>query len=252
MLISSELTKLPAHVAIIMDGNGRWARKRGLPRIMGHRAGVKTVRSTVRCARELGISVMTLYAFSQENWGRPPDEVGALMDLLVEYLRQELDEMLGNRISLRAIGDLQRLPEEARLVLKETIERTAGNSEMILNLALSYGGRSELARAARRLAEECLKGRLRPEEIDEDVLADRLYTSGLPDPDLLIRTSGEYRLSNFLLFQAAYSELYITPVLWPDFSREEFMKALEEYQKRERRFGLISQQHLSSCTARGS
>lgn len=219
---------------------------------MGHRAGVKTVRSTVRCARELGISVMTLYAFSQENWGRPPDEVGALMDLLVEYLRQELDEMLGNRISLRAIGDLQRLPEEARLVLKETIERTAGNSEMILNLALSYGGRSELARAARRLAEECLKGRLRPEEIDEDVLADRLYTSGLPDPDLLIRTSGEYRLSNFLLFQAAYSELYITPVLWPDFSREEFMKALEEYQKRERRFGLISQQHLSSCTARGS
>ncbi len=247
----SDLIRLPRHVAIIMDGNGRWANRRALPRIMGHRQGVKAVRSTVRLCRELNIPVLTLYAFSQENWGRPRAEVSALMDLLHDYLTGELDEMLGNQISLRAIGQIERLPERVRTCLLDTIERTSSNTAMILNLALSYGGRAEIVGAVRRLAHKCLSGILNPEDIDEAMFASNLDTAGLPDPDLLIRTSGENRLSNFLLFQTAYSEFYITPVLWPDFDKEELFKALFEYQKRERRFGLNNEQHSESCTAKG-
>jgi undecaprenyl diphosphate synthase len=232
-----------------MDGNGRWAKRRGFPRIIGHRQGVKAVRSTVRLCRELNIPVLTLYAFSQENWGRPRVEVSALMDLLYGNLKSELDEMLGNQISLRAIGQIERLPERVRACLLDTIERTSSNTAMILNLALSYGGRAEIVGAARRLAEKCLSGTLDLEDLDEAVFASNLDTAGLPDPDLLIRTSGENRLSNFLLFQTAYSEFYITPTLWPDFNKDELLKALFEYQKRERRFGLTNEQHPESCTA---
>jgi len=244
-----DLIRLPRHLAIIMDGNGRWAKRRGLPRIIGHRQGVKAVHSTVRLCRELGIPVLTLYAFSQENWGRPRAEVSVLMDLLYDNLKSELDEMLGNQISLRAIGQIERLPERVRTCLLDTIERTSSNTAMILNLALSYGGRAEIVGAARRLAKRCLSGTLDPEDIDEAVFASNLDTAGLPDPDLLIRTSGENRLSNFLLFQTAYSEFYITPTLWPDFDKDELLKALFEYQKRERRFGLTDEQHSESCTA---
>jgi len=234
-----------------MDGNGRWAKRRGFPRIMGHRQGVKAVRSTVRLCRELNIPVLTLYAFSQENWGRPKEEVSALMDLLYDYLKSELDEMLGNQISFRAIGQIERLPERVRTCLLDTIERTSSNTAMILNLALSYGGRAEIVGAARRLAHKCLSGILNPEDIDEVMFSSNLDTAGLPDPDLLIRTSGENRLSNFLLFQTAYSEFYITPAFWPDFDKEEFLKALFEYQKRERRFGLTNEQHSESCIVKG-
>jgi len=244
-----DLIRLPRHLAIIMDGNGRWAKRRGLPRIIGHRQGVKAVHSTVRLCRELDIPVLTLYAFSQENWGRPRAEVSVLMDLLYDNLKSELDEMLGNQISLRAIGQIERLPERVRTCLLDTIERTSSNTAMILNLALSYGGRAEIVGAARRLAKRCLSGTLDPEDIDEAVFASNLDTAGLPDPDLLIRTSGENRLSNFLLFQTAYSEFYITPTLWPDFDKDELLKALFEYQKRERRFGLTDEQHSESCTA---
>ncbi len=246
-----ELKIIPRHVAIIMDGNGRWAKKRGMPRVMGHREGVKRVREIVTAARELGIEVLTLYAFSQENWARPKSEVSALMELLQTYLVNQLNEMLTNRISLRAMGDLDRLPEMVRKTLDETIERTSGNTEMVLNLALSYSGRYEIAQAARRIAKDCLSGVVKPEDIDERLFSSYLFTADYPDPDLVIRTSGEQRLSNFLLFQAAYSELYITPVLWPDFKRDEFIKALLDLQRRERRFGMTSEQ-LKPCIVNGS
>ncbi len=252
MVRPPNLTQLPTHVAIIMDGNGRWARRRGLPRIMGHRQGVKTVRSIVRLSRKLGISILTLYVFSQENWKRPKAEVSALMGLLHDHLKSELDEMLSNQISLRTIGHIERLPKQVRTCLEDTIRQTSGNKAMILNLALSYGARREIADAARRIAEKCISGALDPADIDEAEFASNLDTTDLPDPDLIIRTSGEYRLSNFLLFQAAYSELYVTPTLWPDFDKEEFLKALFEYQRRERRFGLVSEQLPRLCTARGS
>ena len=251
MYAHAELKIVPRHVAIIMDGNGRWARKRGLPRVMGHREGVKRVREIVTAARELGVQVLTLYAFSQENWSRPSSEVAALMDLLKSYLVNQLNEMLSNRISLKAMGQIDRLPGGVRKTLEETIERTSGNTEMILNLALSYSGRYEIARAARIMARECMEGHLAPEEIDEHLFSSYLFTSQYPDPEIVIRTSGEQRLSNFMLFQAAYSELYITPVLWPDFTRPQFLKALVDLQGRERRFGLISEQ-LKPCTVNGS
>ncbi|HFB83337.1 isoprenyl transferase [Thermosulfuriphilus ammonigenes] len=236
------LKRLPQHVAIIMDGNGRWAKKRGLPRVAGHKEGLESVRAVVREARRLGIKVLTLYAFSKENWKRPRAEVAALMGLLRFYLKRELPELKRQGIKLMAIGETELLPPKAYQALSQAIEETSSAREMILNLALSYGGRAEIARAARILAEACLKGHLRPDEIDENIFANYLYTAGLPDPDLIIRTSGEMRLSNFLLYQSAYSELYITPTLWPDFREAEFMAALEEYSQRERRFGLTSEQ----------
>ena len=242
MTSSLDPTRLPKHVAIIMDGNGRWAKRRGLPRLMGHRQGVKTVRSTIRTTRELGIPVLTLYAFSTENWMRPQTEVSGLMDLLYDYLAKELKELKENQIALRAIGEIDRLPPKVRGRLREVMEETASNSRMTLNLALSYGSRHEISLAVREIARKCVAGEIEVDEIDEELISSHLYTSGLPDPDLIIRTSGEHRLSNFLLFQAAYSELYVTPTLWPDFDRDEYIKALSEFQRRERRFGLTGEQ----------
>ncbi len=244
-----ELEKIPHHLAIIMDGNGRWARRRGMPRIMGHRQGVKAVRETVTACRELGIKVLTLYAFSKENWNRPKDEVSALMDLLYDYLERELNEMLKNGIRLMAIGEIECLPQKVQDKLAAVMKSTSSNQDMILNLALSYGGRAEIAFAVRKIAQMCMEGKIKPEDIDEDLVAKNLYTAELPDPDLIIRTSGEMRLSNFLLFQAAYSELYITNTLWPDFDKQELIKALQDYGRRERRFGRIGESFAKACTA---
>ncbi len=233
---------LPRHLAIIMDGNGRWAQQRQLPRIVGHRRGVETVRKVVEECRTLGVQYLTLYAFSAENWGRPEEEVGALMGLLSRYLKSELKTMLSQHVRLNVIGDLSRMPDAIRKVLEETVARTAGNAEMVLTLALSYGGRDEIVHAARTLAAEVAAGRLLPEAIDAATLADALYTAGLPDPDLLIRTSGEMRISNFLLWQLAYAELYFSEVFWPDFDLPELHRALDEFNSRQRRFGLTAAQ----------
>jgi undecaprenyl diphosphate synthase len=235
--------RLPRHVAIIMDGNGRWAQQRGLLRVKGHVAGVESVRTVVRLARKLGISYLTLFAFSEENWQRPPMEIRALMALLRRYLHRELSEMQENQIALKAIGNLQQLPEAVQRDLAATIAATAGEeTQMVLTLALSYGGRSEIVQAVKTMAQDIRAGRLQPEEIDAALFARYLYTADMPDPDLVIRTSGEYRLSNFLLWQSAYTELYVTETLWPDFREEKFQHALEAYQQRERRFGLTQEQ----------
>lgn len=234
--------KLPCHIAIIMDGNGRWAKKRNLSRINGHLKGVEAVREVVTACRELGIKVLTLYAFSIENWQRPKDEVKALMELLKEYLVKERDEMVKNNIRLSAIGQLEDLPPDVRAALYETMKRTSHCDGMILNLALSYGGRSEILFAVRGMLLALKQGKIKEEEIDLTSFPKYLWTRGLPDPDLLIRTSGESRISNFLLYQIAYTELYLTETLWPDFHRQELLKAIVEYQTRERRFGLTSEQ----------
>ncbi len=229
--------KLPRHVAIIMDGNGRWAEARGLSRIEGHRAGAKPVRMITQTCRELKIKYLTLFAFSTENWERPRPEVEALMKLLNRFLKRELNEMLKNGIRLNTIGDLSRMPRTLRKLLYETMKKTAANKKMVLSLALSYGGRQDLLRAVKAVGRQFQAGMIRPEDLSEEVFSGFLYTAGLPDPDLLIRTSGEFRLSNFLLWQLAYTELYFTPTLWPDFNKEEFFDILKIYQKRERRFG---------------
>jgi undecaprenyl diphosphate synthase len=234
--------RLPSHIAIIMDGNGRWAKKKNLHRIRGHMKGVDAVREVVTACRELGIKVLTLYAFSIENWQRPVEEVNALMGLLKEYLIKERPEMLRNNIRLNAIGRLEDLPPDVLEILRETIKQTEGCDGMILNLALSYGGRLEILHALKRIFLDLKEGRLREEEIDPPLFSKYLWTSGLPDPDLLIRTSGEFRLSNFLLWQIAYTEIYVTKTLWPDFDRKELLKAIADYQSRERRFGRISEQ----------
>lgn len=234
------IENLPEHIAIIMDGNGRWAKKRLLNRVRGHEKGSDTVREVVRTCRELGIGVLTLYAFSTENWQRPQAEVSALMALLQRFLKSEQDEMMSNGIRLDAIGQIERLPAKVRRALDETRALTASNTGMQLNLALSYGSRAELQSMVRSISRDVADGRLKPEDIDESVISDHLYTRGLPDPDLLIRTSGEWRISNFLLWQIAYSEIHITPTLWPDFGREELIRILMDYQKRERRYGRVS------------
>ena len=228
---------LPKHVAIIMDGNGRWAKKRALNRIRGHEEGVGSVRDIVSASREIGISWLTLYAFSEENWRRPKYEIEALMRLLRRFLKNELDEMLENGIRFQSIGRVDKLPKNVQKVLQGTIEKTSNCKDMVLNLALSYGSRQELTHAIQKIAKRIESGNLTPDKITEQTIADSLYTAGMPDPDLLIRTSAEYRLSNFLLWQMAYTEFYFTPTLWPDFRKEEYMRAIEEYQKRERRFG---------------
>ncbi len=225
-----------------MDGNGRWAQRRGLRRIKGHLVGVESVRAVVREARKLGIAYLTLFAFSEENWQRPALEIRVLMGLLRRYLHRELSEMQENQIALKAIGNLQHLPEAVQRDLAATAAATAQGAQMVLTLALSYGGRSEIVQAAQALAREVQAGRLQPEEIDAALFARCLYTAEMPDPDLLIRTSGECRLSNFLLWQSAYTELYITDTLWPDFREEEFHQALEAYRQRDRRFGLTQEQ----------
>jgi len=233
--------RLPQHVAIIMDGNGRWAKKRSLNRIRGHRAGTESVRDIVRASREFGIQVLTLYAFSTENWKRPAKEVSALFKLLKDFLRSELEEMMENGIHLNAIGDIERFPGDVLEVLRHAMDATKANQRMTLNLALSYGGRDEIVKAARQIAKAVAEGRVSLEAITEESFPDYLYTRGMPDPDLLIRTSGEMRVSNFLLWQIAYAEIFVTETLWPDFRREEFTEILHAYQKRERRFGLTGE-----------
>ena len=235
------LKSIPRHIAIIMDGNGRWARKRSLNRIRGHKEGTESVRNIVRACREIGVEVLTLYAFSTENWQRPRQEVTALMSILKSFLKSELAEMMENNILLNAIGDIERLPGNVLKVLREVMEETRQNQAMVLNLALSYGGRNEIVRASKKIATQIKAGRLQPEEITEELFSDYLYTQGMPEPDLLIRTSGEMRISNFLLWQIAYSEIFVTQTLWPDFRREELIRILHDYQKRERRFGLTEE-----------
>ncbi len=232
-----DVPPVPRHVAVIMDGNGRWARARGLARIEGHRAGAESVRAVVRAARERGIEVLTLYSFSTENWARPRDEVDALMELLGHYLRDELDELLDHGVRLRAIGELDRLPDDVRAVLGAAVRATAHQRDLTLVLALSYGARAEICAAVREIARAVRDGELRVGDVDDDVISAALYTAGLPDPDLLIRTSGEMRLSNFLLWQLAYAELYVTDVPWPEFRAEHFDEALAAYARRQRRFG---------------
>ncbi|MBU4318459.1 MAG: isoprenyl transferase [Proteobacteria bacterium] len=231
--------KIPMHVGIIMDGNGRWAKKRKLNRINGHNRGAETVRTVVRSAREMGISFLTLYAFSTENWERPKTEVMALMKLLKRFLVEEQNELLENNIRLNAIGQIHRLPKDVTQVLDYALELTAKNSGMVLTLALSYGGRSEIAMAAAKIAEDAVRHKIQLEEITPELLSKYLYTHGMPDPDLVIRTSGEMRISNFLLWQIAYSEIYFTHTLWPDLDKAEFHAIIKDYQLRQRRFGKI-------------
>ena len=234
--------RLPQHIAIIMDGNGRWAEKHAFGRITGHKRGAKSVKIVVKACREIGIKYLTLYAFSVENWLRPREEVDALMDLLDKFLRSQLDEMLRNGIRLVAIGDIGSLSGPVRNMLTEAIEKTAHNDGMILNLALSYGGRDEIIAAVKGMLRDCQDRKISPEELTKELFSKYLYTAHIPDPDLLIRTSGEYRLSNFLLWQSAYAEFYFSDVLWPDFRRKHLIEAIAEFQRRERRFGLTSSQ----------
>jgi undecaprenyl diphosphate synthase len=237
-----DIKKLPRHIAIIMDGNGRWAQSHALGRISGHQKGAEAVRATVEMCREVGIKYLTLYAFSVENWIRPTQEVDALMGLLENYLRSELKEMLEHGIRLTSIGNTEALPGRIRRTLREVMDLTAGNQGMVLNLALSYGGRDEIIKAVNGLIKDIRLGKLTDDEVTKKLFASYLYTADLPDPDLLIRTSGEYRLSNFLLWQMAYTEFYFTDVLWPDFSRHDLLEAIISFQKRERRYGLTSDQ----------
>lgn len=233
---------LPRHVAIIMDGNGRWARQQGQLRTFGHANGVNAVRDTVEGCAELGIGFLTLYAFSTENWNRPQEEVNALMELLVSTINQELPTLLKNNIKLAAIGDIQSLPANCRKELNEAIEQTGKNTGTTLVLALSYSSRWEILNAVRQISADTKEGKIKPEDIDEKVFNSYLNTRNIPDPELLIRTSGEYRISNFLLWQMAYTELYFTPKLWPDFNRNDLYEAILSFQNRERRFGLTSEQ----------
>lgn len=237
-------SRIPAHIAIIMDGNGRWAKQHSLGRVAGHKKGVEAVRNTVTACREIGVKYLTLYAFSAENWNRPSREVSALMRLLEKFLRLEIKTLQKNNIRLAAIGNLDSLPEGVLNTLNEVIGLTSGNSEMTLILALSYGGRDEILNAVKRIAGDSAAGKLDAASLTKKNISDYLYTEGIPDPDLLIRTSGEYRISNFLLWQTAYTEFYFTDVLWPDFQKEDLLRAIADYQKRERRFGLTSDQLL--------
>jgi len=241
-LINSE--KLPSHVAIIMDGNGRWARQRNLDRILGHQQGVNAVRNVIEAASELQIQFLTLYAFSTENWGRPNEEVSALMGIMIDSLNKETDTLLKNNISLRTIGDLGRLAGDVRERLFETIKLTSGCTGLNLVVAISYSSRWEITEAARRISSEVISGKLDPLAFDETDFEKYLTTYGIPDPELMIRTSGELRISNFLLWQLAYTELYFTDKLWPDFGKEDFYNAIIDFQKRERRFGKTSEQVL--------
>ncbi len=235
-------SRLPSHVAVIMDGNGRWAKNLGKPRVFGHKNGVQSVRETTEAAAEIGIEYLTLYAFSTENWNRPRLEVNALMTLLVETLRKEIKTLNKNDIKLNAIGDLSYLPKRTHDSLLQGIENTSNNKRMTLTLALNYSSRWELTHAVKSISEDIVSGKMNAADIDETVINNKLSTAGIPDPELLIRTSGELRISNFLLWQIAYSELYFTDKYWPEFTKDEFCKAIIDYQKRERRFGKTSEQ----------
>jgi undecaprenyl diphosphate synthase len=230
----------PRHVAIIMDGNGRWARGRLMPRVFGHRSGMTAVREVIEGAVEAGVEYLSLFAFSRENWERPATEVEALMDLLVEYVGREASELVTKGVRVQVLGDLSRLSPAASQAVADVVQRTGGNDRLVLNLFISYSARDEIVRAVRALARESAAGELDPDAITEETVSARLYTADCPDPDLLIRTSGEQRLSNFMLWQLAYAELYITTVLWPDFNREELFKAIAEFQGRDRRYGRVT------------
>lgn len=231
--------RLPVHVGMIMDGNGRWAKKRLMNRVKGHERGSQTVRDMVAACRELNIGFLTLYAFSTENWGRPKAEVSALMSLLKRFLVSERQDLSHKQIRLNILGQMEKLPRDVRAEAEQTMAETSGHKGMVLNLALSYGSREEITLAARKLAQKVAAGRLLPKDIDEKKLAACLYTGAMPDPDMIIRTSGEFRLSNFMMWQAAYAELFITDTLWPDFSKEEFHSILMDFQQRDRRFGKV-------------
>jgi len=235
-------TNIPSHVAIIMDGNGRWAKKKGKLRVFGHSNGVNSVRETIEAAAEIGVKVLTLFAFSTENWSRPKKEVDTLMSLLATSLRRELKSLQKNKIQLRAIGAIENLPNRTQKELNEVIQKTENNDRMILNLALSYGSRAEIVNAVKNISKKVVNNDLNIENIDEKVINNHLYTFSLPDVDFLIRTSGEQRISNFLLWQIAYAELYFTKTLWPDFKKQDFYTAIVEYQERERRYGKTSEQ----------
>jgi undecaprenyl diphosphate synthase len=234
--------KLPQHIAIIMDGNGRWAKKRGGIRIMGHRAGAKSVRNITEACAELGVKYLTLYAFSTENWDRPKNEVSSLMELLIDNLQKEIKTLLKNDISLNVIGDTSRLPEKVQKNINKTVDKTKHGKRMCLSLALSYSGRWDILQACRSIAERVKAGDVKPEEIDQQMISSHLSTKKMPDPELLIRTSGEKRISNYMIYQLAYSELYFTKTLWPDFSKNHLYKAILDFQSRERRFGKTSEQ----------
>lgn len=239
---------IPHHIAIIMDGNGRWAKKRSLPRVAGHRKGVEVVRDIVEGCADLGVKFLTLYTFSTENWNRPKDEVSTLMRLIVKSLKDETDELDANNVRLTTIGDTNSLPDIVRNELFAACNRTAGNTKMTLNLALSYSGRWELVEAVKDITNQVISGKLKSEDISEEIISQHLSTSQIPDPDLLIRSGGEFRISNFLLWQIAYSEIFISDVLWPDFKTKHLVEAIKDYQKRERRFGLVSEQLSSKNT----
>ena len=239
---------LPTHIGIIMDGNGRWAKKRRLPRIAGHNAGIDSVRDIVEACGEIGVKVLTLFTFSLENWKRPQREVSALMKLLVTTLNREIRELMRKNVKITCIGDLDDLPELTRLSMLEAIETTNGNTGLILNLALSYSSRKEIKSAVIKIAEDVIAGKLSPEQINENLIGTYLQTSELPDPDLIIRTSGEFRISNFLLWQIAYAEIYVTKTLWPDFRKPDLIEAIGNYMKRERRFGMVTEQLYSKSS----
>lgn len=229
------------HIAIIMDGNGRWAKKRGLPRFFGHRKGMERVKEIVEYSKKIGIKILTLFAFSTENWLRPKEEVTFLMELLKEYVKKEVKNLKENNIMLNFIGDLSKFNDEIKSLLKKSMKETSKCNEMILNIAINYGGRFEILKAVKEISEKVKKGELQTNDLTEEIFSSHLYTKGQKDPDLLIRTSGECRISNFLLWQIAYTELYFTKVLWPDFSKDELLKAIEDYSKRERRFGKVNE-----------
>lgn len=237
-----DLSRLPRHIAIIMDGNGRWAKKHGLARMFGHKHGVDTVHDITVAATKLGIEYLTLYTFSTENWNRPKEEVDALMVLLVDTIVKETPTLMNNNVRLQTIGDIERLPETARVKFEQCMEQTSANTGLTMVLALSYSARWEITRAVQQAVQKAKEGNLRVEDVNEQYVSSKMTTATIPDPDLLIRTSGEYRLSNFLLWQLAYAELYFTDCLWPEFTEEELYKAIVDYQKRERRFGKISEQ----------
>nr|WP_129597180.1 isoprenyl transferase [Anaerophilus nitritogenes] len=237
--VQVDMNHLPKHIAVIMDGNGRWAKKRGLPRSAGHKAGVEALREIIKTCSNLHIQYLTLYAFSTENWKRPKEEVSALMQLLIYYLKQEVSDLHKNNVKIKTIGDIQKLPKAAIEEIEASIELTQNNTGLVVNIALNYGGRDEIIHAVKKLCEEVKENRIEIEEIDEYMLEKFLYTKGLPDPDLLIRPSGELRISNFLLWQIAYSEFWFSNIFWPDFNKDALMKALLDYQKRDRRFGGI-------------
>ena len=235
--MSENERKMPVHVAMIMDGNGRWAKERGMIRLQGHNAGMEALREIVRHSANIGVKYLTVYAFSTENWKRPEDEVSGIFRLLVRYVKSEIDELNRSNVRVQIIGDVSRLPEESAKAAGYAVETTKDNTGLVFSIAINYGGRAEIARAARLLAEDVRAGRIAPEDIDEAAVASKLYTADMPDPDLLIRTGGEHRLSNYLTWQTAYSEVYVTDVYWPDFTPEEYDKAVDWYTGRDRRYG---------------